>query len=108
MATYMYQCAYTPEAWASMAKKPQDRIAAITPVVESLGGTVVGAWFSFGEYDIVAIFECPDNVSIAAFAVAVAAGGAVRTAKTTPLLTTAESLDVMAKAGTIRYAPPSA
>lgn len=104
----MYQCAYTPEAWASMAKNPQDRIAVVTPVVESVGGKVLGGWFSFGEYDIVAIFECPDSTSMAAVAVAFAAGGALRSAKTTPLLTTAEAMDVMAKAGAIRYAPPSA
>jgi uncharacterized protein with GYD domain len=108
MATYMYQGAYTAEAWASMAKNPQDRIAAVTPVIESLGGKVLGGWFSFGEYDVVAIFECPDDISSAAFAVAVAAGGAISSGKTTPLLTPAEAMQVMTKAGEIRYAPPSA
>lgn len=107
MATYLYQCAYTPEAWAKMAQNPQDRIEAVRPVIEAAGGKVIGGWFAFGEYDVVAIFEMPDNVSVASVAVAFAAGGALRAAKTTPLLTTAEAMEVMAGAGKLTYKPPS-
>lgn len=108
MATYMYQCAYTPEAWAKMSKNPQDRIAAVTPVVEAAGGKVVGGWFCFGEYDVVAIFEMPDNASMASVAVAFATGGALKAAKTTPMFTPAEAVEVLAGAGKLTYKPPTA
>ena len=36
MPHYMLQVAYTPEAWANQIKNPQNRLAAIRPVVEKL------------------------------------------------------------------------
>ena len=48
-----------------------------------------------------------DNVSMAAFALAVAAGGAVKASKTTPLMTIEEGLQAMSKAGGSTYRPPS-
>ena len=59
MAYYMVQAAYTAEAVAAMVKNPEDRAAAIRPVVEKLGGKLVGIWFCFGEYDVVGISELP-------------------------------------------------
>ncbi len=107
MPHYMLQVAYTPEAWAAQVKSPQDRVQAIRPAVEKLGGKVEGAWYSFGEYDIMALLEMPDNVSAAAFAVAAAAGGAVKSVKTTPLMTVQEGMEALRKAGGAGYRPPS-
>ena len=107
MAHYLFQAAYTSDAWAAMVKKPQDRIEAIRPVVESLGGKIVAGYLAFGEYDTVAIAELPDNTSAAAFAMAASAGGAVKALKTTPLLSTQEGLGAAGKAGTIAYRPPA-
>ena len=108
MAYYMVQAAYTAEAIAAMVKKPEDRVSAIAPVVEKLGGKLVGMWFSFGEYDVVGIAEMPDNVSAAAFAFAISQGGKLRSAKTTPLLTSAEAIKALKKAGGAGYRPPGA
>ena len=41
MPFYMYQVAYTPEAWAGLAKKPQDRARAIRPIIAGLKGKLV-------------------------------------------------------------------
>ena len=106
MPYYLYQDAYTAEAWAAQVKNPQDRVEAVRPVVERLGGRIVNAWLSFGEYDVVAILEMPDNVSVAAFAIAVAASGAVKAGKTTPLLTPQEWVEAARKAGGLSYQPP--
>ena len=106
MAYYMVQAAYTSEAIAAMVKKPEDRAAAIRPVVEKLGGKLVGIWFCFGEYDVVGISELPDNVSAAAFAFAVSQGGKVKALKTTPLMTGDEAVKAMKKAGGAGYRAP--
>lgn len=106
MAYYMVQAAYTSEAIAAMVKKPEDRAAAIRPVVEKLGGKLVGIWFCFGEYDVVGISEMPDNVSAAAFAFAVSQGGKVKALKTTPLMTGDEAVKAMKKAGGAGYRAP--
>ena len=44
---------------------------------------------------------------IAAVAIAFAAGGAVKAAKTTPLMTVGEGLEALTKVGGADYQPPS-
>ena len=90
MSSYLIEVAYTPEAWAAMVKQPQNRLEAVRPVVEKLGGKFEHAWLAFGEYDIVGVVELPENTDAAAFAMAVYAGGAVKAFKTTPLLSVAK------------------
>jgi len=107
MAYFLIQVTYTQEAWTAMINNPQNRRDAIEPVIEKLGGNIVGSWFSFGDYDGVAVLEMPDNVSAAAFAHASSASGAVKTFKTTPLMTNNEAMDFMTKAGQCGYQPPS-
>ncbi len=107
MPYYMLQAAYTPEAWAGMVKNPQNRLDAVRPVIEKLGGKIDGGWLAFGDYDIVLICQMPNNVSAAAFSMAGAAGGAVKAIKTTPLMTIDEAMEAMRKAGGAGYRPPS-
>ena len=91
-----------------MIKKPQDRVEAVRKAVEKLGGKVGSFWMTFGDYDLVGILEMPDNASAAALAMAVAAGGACKDVKTTPLLSLAEGLEAMKKAGNSGYKPVAA
>jgi uncharacterized protein with GYD domain len=105
MALYMLQVAYTPEAWAAMVKKPQDRIDAVTPAIRKLGGRVIDGYFAFGDYDVVAIVNMPDNVTAAAFSISVSAGGAVKSIKTTPLMSRAEGVRAMRTAKRSTYRP---
>jgi uncharacterized protein with GYD domain len=107
MAYYLLQAAFTPEAWAALVKNPQDRAAAVRPIFERLGGKLEGSWLAFGEYDVVGIFQLPDNVNAAAAAIATAAGGAAKAIKTTPLLTMEEGIAAMKKAAGAGYQPPS-
>src|SRR5439155_18194921 len=86
MPLYMTQFAYTPEAWAALAKNPEDRTEALRGLAKKMGGKVVNLYYSFGEYDGVAIFEAPDDVSAAAVAVAASGAGHVKGTKTTRLL----------------------
>ena len=105
MASYLIQASYTPEAWAAMLKNPQDRSEAIRAVVEKLGGRIGQFWFTFGDYDALGVLDMPDGVSAAALSMAVSAGGACRSVRTTPLLSVAEGLDSMKKAATCGYKP---
>ena len=106
MPFFMVQASYSVSATAAMIKNPQDRAAAVKPLIERMGGKLHGAWLSFGEYDIVVIAEVPDNVSAAALAMAVGASGGMSAYRTTPLLTMAESIEAMSKAGGVKYKPP--
>jgi uncharacterized protein with GYD domain len=84
-----------PEAWPALVQDPEDRREAIPSVVEGLGGTIHGAWLTFGEYDTVLILELPDNVAGAVTSIAFASGGAWKDVKTTPLLRWEAGLEAM-------------
>jgi uncharacterized protein with GYD domain len=106
MARYLFQAAYTSEAWAAQVNSPQNRLEAVRPVVERLGGRIESIYYAFGEYDVLGIVEMPDNVSMSAFSLAVAAGGAMKAIKTTPLMTIEEGIEAMRKASGAGYRPP--
>lgn len=106
MPYYLIQAAYTAEAVAKLVRRPQDRLGSIRPMFKKLGGSLEGAWFAFGDYDVVLIAEMPNNVSTAALSLAVAAGGALRSIKTTPLLTAREGVKAMRKASAAGYRAP--
>jgi uncharacterized protein with GYD domain len=106
MAMYMIQASYAASSVAAMIKNPQDRAAAIRPMVEKMGGKLHGLWFALGEFDIVVLAEAPDNVSVTAIAMAVGATGALSSYRTTALLTAAEAVEAMRKAGGASYQPP--
>jgi uncharacterized protein with GYD domain len=108
MPHFLFQGSYTQEAWSRLVANPQDRTDAVRAPIEKLGGHVHTSFFAFGPFDIVGIIEMPDNVSAAAIAIAVAAGGAVKNVQTTPLMTTAEALDAVRKAATCGYRPITA
>jgi uncharacterized protein with GYD domain len=107
MPFYMMQAAYSTEAWSGLVKNPQNRLEAVRPVIEKLGGKIDGGWLAFGEYDIVIICEMPNNISATAFSMAASAGGAVKAVKTTPLMTIDEGMEAMRKAGGLGYRPLS-
>ena len=67
MALFMWQAAYTPESWATQLKNPQNRVETVgRQACESAGGKLVGAWYCFGDYDIIIVADMPDAESMAA------------------------------------------
>ena len=62
---------WSPDGKRISYERPQDRSAAVRPAIEKLGGRIERFWLCFGEYDVVGIVEMPNNVSAAAFAIAV-------------------------------------
>ena len=102
MPLYLYELSYTAESIAAQIKDPKDRLeTAARPALKAVGGKLVGGGFAFGDRDIVILYEAPDDESAAAVALAVAAGGAVRTGKTTKLMTGAQWVASLKKAGAI-------
>ena len=106
MPFYLTRFSYTPETWAKLVKKPEDRRAAAKQYIESVGGKLHGFWYAFGEHDAYNLWEAPDNVSMAATAIAISAGGALNSFHTTVLLTVEETLAALQKAASIRYRRP--
>jgi uncharacterized protein with GYD domain len=90
-----------------MIEKPEDRREAARAYIESVGGKLHGFWYAFGERDGVNLWEAPDNVSMAAVALAIGAGGALSSIETTVLLGVEDLMAALGKAKSIRYRPPA-
>ena len=68
MPLYLSRFSYTPETWARLIGKPEDRRKAAQSYIESIGGKLHGFWYAFGTHDGYNLWEAPDNVSMAAVA----------------------------------------
>jgi uncharacterized protein with GYD domain len=103
-----YQVAYTSESLAAQIKNPQDRLEVVgKQISDAVGARILAGGYSYGEYDVSVIVDAADDVTMAAVAVAVAAGGAVRAAKTTPLLSGGQWVAALKKAPAVssQYRP---
>ena len=99
MATYLLQLSYTPSAWAALVSNPQDRFEVVRRPIEKLGGKHLHGWLAFGEDDVIAIVDMPDNVAVAALAMA------CKNVRTTPLISIQEGIAAMKKAAECGYKP---
>ncbi len=106
MPLYLTTFSYTPETWARLIGNPEDRREAARSYIESVGGKLHGFWYAFGPRDGFTLWEAPDNVSMAAVALAIGAGGALSPTETTVLLTVEETLDALRMAQQVGYRPP--
>ena len=104
MAKYLWQANYVGEGLKGLLKEGgSSRRAVVEKIIESMGGKLEAFYYAFGETDLYGIADMPDNVSAAAFALTIAASGAV-TLKTTVLMTP-EEIDKAIKK-TPSYRPP--
>jgi len=108
MPLYLSTFSYTPETWARMVREPEDRRTAAREYIESVGGQLHGFWYAFGRHDGFTLWEAPDDVSMAAVALAIGSGGALGSLETTVLLTVEETMEALRRAGQVRYRAPAA
>jgi uncharacterized protein with GYD domain len=104
MPKYLVTASYTAEGAKGLLKDGgSKRRQAVEAAIKGMGGQVEAFYFAFGEHDVYAIVEAPDNAAVAGMTIAVAAaGGAV--SRTTVLLSP-EELDQAAKKKP-NYTPP--
>ena len=106
MAQYMLQVTYSQSGWAAQIKNPANRMQQVGKIVKKMGGKLQQAWYTFGKYDLVAILDMPDDVTMGAFSMAAAAGGALSRAVTTPLMSVEQGTEMIRKAAESGYRPP--
>ncbi|MCE5288857.1 MAG: GYD domain-containing protein [Nocardiaceae bacterium] len=105
MGRYMWQVRYTAEgARGLLAQGGTVRKAAITQMVESVGGRVESVYYAFGPDDLIVIGEVPNEVAAAAMAIRTAASG-FAVSRTTELLTP-EQIDAATQLD-VEYTPPA-
>ena len=104
MAKYLFQAVHTDEGLEGLLKEGgSKRREAVEKAVKSLGGTLEAFYYAFGDADVFAIVDLPDNVSASTFSLLVTAGGGAMV--NTTVLITPEEVD-QATRKTLDYRPP--
>jgi uncharacterized protein with GYD domain len=104
MPKYLVQANYIGEGVKGLLKEGgSSRRAAVEKLITSGGGKLETFYYAFGKTDLFVIADFPDNASMAAVALTVAASGVINM-KTTVLMTP-EELDKAAKKSPIYKAP---
>lgn len=104
MPKFLFEASYTTEGAKGVQRAGgSSRREAVAKVTESVGGSLEGFHFAFGDCDAYVIADLPDNESAAAVAIAVNSGGGA-TVKTVVLLTP-EEIDAAAQRS-VEYRPP--
>jgi uncharacterized protein with GYD domain len=78
MPTYISLVNWTEQGVRELKESPA-RADATADLAESFGGKLVQLYWTIGQYDIVGVFEAPDDETAAAMQLTIASRGAVRT-----------------------------
>jgi uncharacterized protein with GYD domain len=106
MPKYLVKASLSREALQGTLKEGgTKRREVVANLARSIGGTLEAFYYAFGEDDIYAIVDAPDNVSAATASVTVASAGVGRVATT--VLITPEEMDQVAQRHA-EFRPPGA
>ena len=78
MATYIVLSNFTDQGVRN-AKETTKRAEAVKEMAKKFGVTAKEIYWTLGSYDVVALFDAPDDASMTALGLAIGAGGNVRT-----------------------------
>ena len=101
MSRYLFEVSYTSESWATQVDTHANVLDRISPLVKKLGGSIDSVYYTFGDRDLVALVDFKTPEDAAAFSLAATAGGAVKSMRTTPLLTVDQGMAAMKKADAV-------
>jgi uncharacterized protein with GYD domain len=100
MPLFITQGRFTQDAMKGMIARPEDRAEEVRKLYAKMGGKLLAYYFTFGEYDFLAVSEGPIE-DVATCAIVVDAGGGITGLKTTLAMTSADMKNAFAKAGPI-------
>lgn len=104
MPKYMIKASYTADGLKGVLEKGGSaRRDAVASMAQGMGGSLESFYFAFGDPDVFAVIDMPDNASVAAAAMTVSASGAAQA--TSVVLLTPEEIDAAAQKS-VDYAVP--
>jgi uncharacterized protein with GYD domain len=104
MPKYMISANYTAEGMAGVRSAgAKSRVDAVSTMLEAMGGKLDSFHFAFGDTDVFAIVEVPDDEAAAAASIAINGSGAV-SSRTIKLLTVEQIDEALRR--TVNYQPP--
>jgi len=107
MKAFLILASYNSQTWAALVKEPKNRLEVANPIIDNLGGKIVCAYLTFGDYDSVAIVDMPDDVTAAALSMALLASTAFKSVKTTPILSWKDAVEAMKQAKKVLFELPN-
>ena len=107
MALYLIEETASSQVVAAFMKNPQDRTEHISTVFKAVGGKLLNFFVAYNENTAYLLAEIPDQECLAQVVWAFQAGGGPVSIKATPLMTFTEWVDVVKKAGSLDYSPPT-
>jgi uncharacterized protein with GYD domain len=109
MAKYLIEAAYSQAGLKALVRDGgTGRKKVVEAAVKALGGHLDSMHFAFGTSDIYAIVDAPDNITAAAFALAVGGTGVAAHLKTIVLMTPEEVDQAAKKSAASGYRAPGA
>jgi uncharacterized protein with GYD domain len=106
MPMFLGRFSYSSESIKALVDNPVDRTDTISATAESVGGSLHGFWYAFGEWDGYFLFEAPDQATAVAFSATVGGTGALTRIETIPLMSIEEGVEAFRKAQSASYSPP--
>ena len=104
MPKYLISANYTAEGMEGVrAAGAKSRVDAVSTMLEAMGGRLESFHFAFGDTDVFAIVEVPDDEAAAAASIAINVSGAV-SSRTIKLLTVEQIDEALRR--TVNYQPP--
>lgn len=104
MPKYLFEATYVGQGIKGLMQEGgTKRREALKEALSSIGGTLESFYFAFGYYDVLGVFEVPDDASAAALSLVVNSTGSVNV-RLKPLLSV-EDIDEAVKK-TPSYRPP--
>jgi uncharacterized protein with GYD domain len=109
MAKFLIEASYSQAGLKALVKDGgTGRRAVVEAAVKALGGHLEMFYYAFGTSDIYAVVDAPDNITAAAFALAVGGTGVAAHLKTIVLLTPDEVDKAAKKSASSGYHAPGA
>jgi uncharacterized protein with GYD domain len=106
MPKYLIIATYSPEGMKGVLREGgSERRKMIADMAHNLGGELESFYYAFGKEDVYSVVDLPDNVTAAAIATHISAGGLSRCEVV--VLVTPEEMDKAARTK-MYYRPPGA
>jgi uncharacterized protein with GYD domain len=104
MPKYLISANYTTTGLEGVrAAGAKSRVDAVSTMLEAMGGRLESFYFAFGDTDVFAVADVPDDEAAAAVAMTINSSGAV-SIRTTKLLTPDQVDEALRR--TVSYQPP--
>ena len=102
MGIFITQGNYSEQAVKGMVDNPEDRLGAVTGLMESVGAKLLQYYVTTGEYDFLVVTEADNMTDVVSGLMIAGSTGGVANLKTVQAMTTQEAKLAMEKANTAR------